>query len=112
MHILEGHQERVNQISFSPDGTTIASGSWDNAILFWDVKTGEILHSISAYPDVILDIRFSPDGKTIATGSWRGEIKLFAWDLDRLTALGCNWMQEYLISHPTQQALCENPKPY
>ena len=34
---LEGHADWVYSVSFSPDGATLASGSWDGTILLWDV---------------------------------------------------------------------------
>ena len=37
MATLTGHVDRVSSVSFSPDGTLLASGSWDNTIRLWDV---------------------------------------------------------------------------
>ena len=34
---LEGHADGVNSVSFSSDGATLASGSWDGTVLLWDV---------------------------------------------------------------------------
>ena len=34
---LRGHGGSVRSVSFSPDGKTLASGSLDNTIIFWDV---------------------------------------------------------------------------
>jgi WD40 repeat protein len=36
---LEGHNDDVNSVVFSPDGTKIASGSDDKTIRLWSVKT-------------------------------------------------------------------------
>lgn len=38
---LSGHRDVVRSIGFSPDGTTLASGSSDKSILLWDVKIAE-----------------------------------------------------------------------
>ena len=38
---MNGHRGKVNSVCFSPDGTTVASGSCDESIRLWDVKTGE-----------------------------------------------------------------------
>ncbi len=35
---LTGHTDGINSVSFSPDGNTIASGSWDGTVLLWDVS--------------------------------------------------------------------------
>lgn len=44
--ILKGHADSVCSIAFSPDGTKIATGSYDNTARIWDVETGELLHCL------------------------------------------------------------------
>ena len=34
-------QNAVLSVAFSPDGNTIATGSWDDTIRLWDVSTGK-----------------------------------------------------------------------
>ena len=38
--LLTGHRWYVQSISFSPDGNTIATGSYDDTVRLWDVETG------------------------------------------------------------------------
>ncbi|CAD8175674.1 unnamed protein product [Paramecium octaurelia] len=45
IYFLVGHLSTVNSICYSPDGTKLASGSADNSICFWDVKTGQLILS-------------------------------------------------------------------
>ena len=47
LRTLTGHQSPVNSVSFSPDGKTIASGSYDKSIKLWNVADGQLL----AHPD-------------------------------------------------------------
>jgi WD40 repeat protein len=34
---IAGHKGRVTSVAFSPDGQTLASGSWDQTVILWDV---------------------------------------------------------------------------
>ena len=38
---MTGHMQLVNHISFSPDGTLLASASFDKSVKLWDGKTGK-----------------------------------------------------------------------
>ncbi|CAD8118854.1 unnamed protein product [Paramecium primaurelia] len=41
LYQLYGHKNWVRSVCFSPDGNTLASGSVDNSIRQWDLKTGQ-----------------------------------------------------------------------
>ncbi len=65
--LLKGHASYVFRVSFSPDGKTLASASWDHTIKLWDVKTGKELATLKGHKRRIYTVRFSPDGKTLAS---------------------------------------------
>jgi WD40 repeat protein len=48
---LEGHSNVVNDVQFSPDGSKLASGSWDGDVIVWDASTGAQLHTLEGHSD-------------------------------------------------------------
>jgi uncharacterized caspase-like protein len=65
-------------IAFSPDGGILASGSDDQPVKLWSVKTGQLLKSLDNSKDWGGALAFSPNGKTLASaGGKNGIIKLW-----------------------------------
>ena len=75
---LEGHAHWVNSVSFSPEGTTLAAGSWQEVKL-WDVATHQNIVTLEKHMDSVNSVSFSPDETTLASGSWDRTVKL--WDV-------------------------------
>jgi len=76
---LGGHNKYVYSVTFSPDGKLLASGSYDNTIKFWDIKSGECIKTLEGHNDSVFSVTFSPDGRLLASGSGDNTIKL--WDI-------------------------------
>jgi WD40 repeat protein len=72
-----GHEDAVNSISFSPDGKTIASGSWDKTIKLWNIESGES-QTLSGHTDKVWRVRYSPsNGNMIASASTDKTVRLW-----------------------------------
>jgi len=87
------HSDKINSVTFSPDGTKIVSGSADGTIKVWDSgalrpqialswpkltpvlacladKLELLSEKTNAHSDYITSVAFSPDGAKIASGSY------------------------------------------
>ncbi len=76
---LQGHADTIEAIAFSPDGSRIATGSWDETARVWDAFTGEQLLVLPGHTNWVRGVAFSPDGSHLATSSWDRRAKV--WDL-------------------------------
>lgn len=70
---------RIRDVSFSPDGTRLASGSSDGQINFWEATSGRLLRTFSGHTDEIRSLSFNPDGTRLMSGS--GDNTLRMWDV-------------------------------
>jgi WD40 repeat protein len=100
------HDEVVESAVFSPDGQRIVttsryettSGVFTPKV--WDTK-GNLLAGFKGHQSIVNSAEFSPDGQRIVTASDDGTAKVWRVDdLDGLLARGCDWLQDYLGSHP------------
>jgi WD40 repeat protein len=80
------HHDRVQAIDFSLDDKTLISGSSDNTLAFWKIKSNlpaQVLkpdYSIIAHDNWVFDVRFNSKRDTIASASANGSVKLWSAD--------------------------------
>jgi WD40 repeat protein len=76
-----GHTGSVISVAFSPDGTTLASGSRDHSAILWDLASGQprsILRG-AASSRGIASVAFGQDGRRVVTGEeYSGSMQI--WD--------------------------------
>ena len=68
--ILNGHSADVVSVSWSPDGSKIASGSYDSTSMIWDSLSGEVIDSFPSPEGCVLDVAWSPDSTKFAVASY------------------------------------------
>jgi WD40 repeat protein len=77
---------QLKQAVFCPGGKQLASGSFDQSVILWDVGRGKEQQSLTGKKG-FSGGAFSPDGTILAAGSVDGTVTL--WDLPR-------WKSHYL----------------
>ena len=79
LHTYHGHSNGIAAVAWSPDGSRIATGSWDQTLQVWDAFTTERYVIYRGHHGDIADLSWSPDGKYIAsTGSFDDTMQV--WD--------------------------------
>ena len=74
----------VLSVSFSPDGTLLASGGYDNTVQLWDVKNHTNIATLLEEPrEAVHSVSFLPDGTLLASGGTDDTVKL--WDVKNHT---------------------------
>lgn len=78
--VKASHLSIVESLTFSPDGKTLVSGSFQE-IGIWDPETGALKQKIPGFAHNVVALAFSPDGKMLATAGGEptvdGEVKIF-----------------------------------
>ena len=67
----------VNSLAFSPDGTSLVSGSADTTVRLWDIQTGGVVRTFRGHFASVKSVSISPDQATIASGSIDKTIRLW-----------------------------------
>lgn len=78
---LEGHEHKVTDVAYSPDGQTALSADYNGVIILWDLSTGEEIQRFQDPAGIVRRLEFSPDGKYFATGGGVMERVVKVWDL-------------------------------
>ncbi len=87
--IPQGHTDRVQSVSFSPDGKRIVSGSRDKTIKIWDTKTGkQIGKTLKGHIAPVKSVCYSPDGKRIVSGGSGFYKAILIWDAETGRQIG------------------------
>jgi WD40 repeat protein len=64
---LHGHEGRVTSVVYSPDGTLLATSSWDETVRIWDARHRESVATLTNHTAWVSSVAFSPDGATLVS---------------------------------------------
>src|SRR6266702_798004 len=73
----QAHTDVVSTLAFSPDGSTLASGSWDGTLKLWNLQSGALLWR-GRHTNTISYLAFSPDGRLLASSGRDATVQF--WD--------------------------------
>ena len=75
--VLSGHDNAVQSVLFSFDGTFLASGSNDKTAKLWDIQTGGVIKTYD-HTNKVYSVSISSDNTTLASGCQNGSIHLWS----------------------------------
>lgn len=88
---LVGHERRINDLAFSPDGQMLASGAsgrvntagdvgaGDDLIILWNVAQQELIgQPLQSGHGRVFGLAFSPDGQKLASTGWDSNVMLWS----------------------------------
>lgn len=74
-----GHRDVIYALALSPDGKTLATGSYDQKTKLWNVADATERKTLHGHNGAVFALAFRPDGKLIASASADRTVKL--WDV-------------------------------
>ncbi|MER3435904.1 MAG: hypothetical protein C4288_21635, partial [Leptolyngbya sp. ERB_1_1] len=113
INTLNGHQDQIYSIAFSPSGQMFASASLDKTIKLWTQK-GQLITTLSGHTDGVRSVAFNPDGTLLASGSRDRTVIL--WNLEQVlktnsAIAACRWLSNYLSTNAaigeSERSLCQ-----
>lgn len=85
--VLKGHKGSVTSMAFDPTGDYLASVDSVGTVLFWELSSGNILHTLRGVaPDCGSDmavfsvLSWSPDGEYLAVPGLKGDVVMYDRD--------------------------------
>jgi cytochrome c len=73
--VLTGHEAPVVALAVSPDGTTLASASWDHTARLWPLAGGAP-RVIAGHVQNVNGVAFTPDGRALVTAGYDATLRI------------------------------------
>ncbi len=98
--IFLGHTDAVSSVALSADGRIALSGSGDETVKVWDVKTCRCIANLKGHLTGVSSVALSADGRIALSGARLGWVRL--WSIDEI--------EKVSASAPARHALYTNAK--
>jgi len=73
----QGHASSMNCLSYSPDGSLVATGGEDSKVKLWNTSTGFCFVTFSEHEATVTGVCFMPNGKVVLSSSVDGTVRAF-----------------------------------
>src|SRR5262245_21333279 len=73
--VLTGHEAPVVALAVSPNGTTLASASWDHTARLWPLA-GRAPRVIARHTQNVNGVAFTPDGRALVTAGYDATLRI------------------------------------
>jgi cytochrome c len=74
--VLEGHAAPIAALAVSPDGTTLASASWDHTVRLWPLAGG-VPRVLEGHTQNVNGLAFAPDSRTLVSVSYDQSVRIW-----------------------------------
>lgn len=98
---LHGHLQGPTDLTFSPDGSLLATAGMDRKVKLWDVAARSLRLEVSSESEIV-DLAWSPDGESLAGA---GQVPATIWDVQSGQPLKQLGEQFVVIERPSYRPL-------
>jgi cytochrome c len=74
--VFDGHTAPVVGLAVSPDGSALASASWDHTARVWSLRSNGSIRTIEGHSQGVNAVAFTPDGRFLVTAGYDSMIRV------------------------------------
>lgn len=74
--VFEGHKAPIVSLALSPDGTKLASASWDHTVRIWSL-TDRSQQVLEGHSQNVNGVAFAPNGQSLISVGYDGEARIW-----------------------------------
>ncbi|KAH8672846.1 quinon protein alcohol dehydrogenase-like superfamily, partial [Tricladium varicosporioides] len=78
LEIPSGDDDEIHTAAFNKSATQLAAGGEKGIIYVWDLKSGQLVETLTGHTAAIFSIEYTPDGSHIVSGSEDKTVRV--WD--------------------------------
>jgi WD40 repeat protein len=103
---MDGHNNWVTAVAFSPNGSLVVTASGDGTARLWEPASGRPVAVLKGHGKEITSAAFSPDGSRVVTASTDNTARV--WTLDALageSGVFPDWVEVYTGTEMTEEGV-------